>query len=174
MDKLQKIGAWFWRNKERIVLIVMLLVLAYRVYGVMNPAPAKIWPHVPTPQTILPEAGEERQSLGLPNNPPVRPPDGLPGVYTSVYEKNPFWYYSGQKQQEGKQEVSVEDLNIQLLNIQEVDGKPRAQLHTSRTTKWYFEGESFEEFELTRIDTETQTVVVYSEKYTRQFTLKMQ
>ena len=172
MDKLQKIGAWFWNNKERMVLIVMVAVLAYRVYGIMYPEAPQVWPRVPTPQTMLPENPEDRQDLGLPSAPPPPPPMGLPGVYASLYERNPFWYHSGQAQQQGSQTVQAEDLNIQLVDIQDVGGRPRARLRTIRTTAWYSENEQFEEFELMQIDPETESVVIYSERYARPFTLQ--
>jgi len=174
MDKLRKIGTWFWYNKERMVLLVMVVVLAYRVYGVVYPGAPPVWPHIPVPQTALPENAEERQTLGLPGELPLPPLAGLPGVYTSLYQRNPFWYYSGQGQQQDSGEVSAEDLNIQLVDIQSASTGPRARLRTIRTTDWYSEREQFEEFELVSIDMETRTVVVYSERYGRQFTLQQQ
>lgn len=174
MDKLRKIGSWFWYNKERMVLIIMVIVLAYRVYGVISPGEPPSWPAIPIPQTELPETEEERQALGMPGLPPVPPTDGLPGTYTSFYERNPFWYYSGRADDNDNDDIDPEDLNITLLKIQDVSGKPRAQLRTTSTTKWYSEGEQFEEFELVSIDPETESVVIYSERYSRQFTLKKQ
>lgn len=173
MDKLRKIGSWFWYNKERMVLIIMVIVLAYRVYGVISPAEPPSWSPIPIPQTELPQTEEERQALGLPGLPPLAPTDGLPGTYTSMYDRNPFWYYSGQKDDRDKG-IDEKDLNIQLLKIQDAGGKPRAQLRTTSATKWYSEGEQFEEYELVSIDPDTESVVVYSERYSRQFTLKKQ
>lgn len=174
MDKLQKLGAWLWRNKERMVLIVMLAVLAYRVYGIFNPPPEEAWARLPQPKLELPTEHDERQELGLPNLPALSAPSGLPGVYTSLYERNPFWYYSGQKTSSASEQVSAADLNIELVDIQNVRGKPRARLKTSRTTKWYSENEQFEEFEVTSIDAENQSVVVYSQRYSKSFTLEKQ
>ena len=95
-------------------------------------------------------------------------------MYTSLYERNPFWYYSGQKTSSASEQVSAADLNIELVDIQNVRGKPRARLKTSRTTKWYSENEQFEEFEVTSIDAENQSVVVYSQRYSKSFTLEKQ
>ena len=172
MDKLQKIGSWIWYNKERMVLAVMVLVLAYRVYQVLNPPPPRQWAMLAAPRMQLPDDAESRERLGLPSVPPPRPPMTLPGDYVSFYERNPFWYYSGTAGQDTGQDVRVEDLNIQLLDIQTgPDGNPRARLRT-RTTAWYSEGDTFEEFEVTRIDPDTNSVVVYSERYGRPFTLE--
>jgi hypothetical protein len=174
MDKLRKIGLWLWYNKERMVLIVMVVLLAYRVYGIMYPAPQQTYKRIPQPQLALPEDGEERKDLGLPSAPPIQPPTGVPGTYTSLFERNPFWYYSSQAKQEQGETVQAADLNIKLVDIQDVGGKPRARLRTSSTTKWYSEGEQFEEFELVEINPVEKTVVIYSERYSRQFTLEKQ
>lgn len=172
MDKLQKIGSWIWYNKERMVLVVMVLVLAYRVYQVLNPPPPKQWAMPATPRTELPDDPVAREPLGLPSAPPPRPPMTLPGDYVSFYERNPFWYHSGTSGQDGGQEVRTEDLNIHLLNVQTgADGSPRARLR-GRTTGWYSNGEQFEEFEVLEINPDTDTVVVYSERYGRSFTLE--
>ena len=120
MDKLRKIGSWFWYNKERMVLAVMVIVLAYRVYGIVYPPESEVWPRIPVPQTELPQTDEEKQALGLPSSPPIPPTDGLPGPYTSLYEKNPFWYHASQAQTKDKEGVNAEDLNIELLDIQDV------------------------------------------------------
>lgn len=172
MDKLQKLGAWLWRNKERMVLIVMVAVLAYRVYGIFNPPQEEAWARLPQPRLELPSDPEERQELGLPNMPPMPDPSTMPGVYTTLYDRNPFWYYSGQKESSGAEQISVEDLNIQLVDIQTVKDRPRARLRTARTVKWYSENEQFEEFEVTSIDAESETVVVYSQRYSKSFTLE--
>ena len=172
MDKLRKIGTMIWNYKELMVLVVMVLVLAYRVYGVLTPPPPADWPRLMPPKQNLPEDQEERQIIGLPGNPPARPLMDMPAVYVDFYERNPFWYHSGQTREESSTEVTAEDLNIQLLSIQNVAGNPKAQLKSTSTTKWYSAGEQFEEFELLEIDTDTQTVVVFSERYDRPFTLR--
>jgi len=172
MDKLQKIGTLIWNHKELMVLVVMVLVLAYRVYGVLSPPPVADWPKLMLPKQQLPQEQEERQVIGLPSDPPARPVMDMPAVYVTFYERNPFWYYSGQTKEETSTEVTAEDLNIELLDIQDVSGKARARLRSARTTKWYSAGEQFEEFELQEIDPDTKSVVVFSERYDRPFTLR--
>ena len=172
MDKLRKIGNLIWNHKELMVLVIMVLVLAYRVYGVLSPPPPPDWPKLSPPKQQLPQEQEYRQELGLPSDPPARPLMDMPFVYVAFYERNPFWYHSGQTQEASSTEVTAADLNIQLLNIQDVAGNPKAQLRSARTTKWYSAGEQFEEFELLEIDVATETVVVFSERYDRPFTLR--
>jgi len=172
MDKLRKAGLMLWNYKELMVLVVMLLILIYRVYSVLTYTSATDWKRTMPPKAQLPEEAEYRQEMGLPGTPPQRPPMDMPAVYVGFYERNPFWYYSGQTTQESNTDVTAEDLNIELLDIQDAGGKARARLRTSRTTKWYSANEQFEEFELTQINVEEQTVVVFSERYDKPFTLR--
>lgn len=164
--------AWVWLNKERMVLFIMLVFLAYRVYEVVYPPPPPEEDALQLPQSKLPEDQAVRKDLGLPATPPVKPPLDLPGDYTALYRRNPFWYFSGKGGGgSGSGSVTAEDLNIQLLNIQEVDGRYRAQLRTTSTTKWYYEGEPFEEYTLERVNPQERTVVIFAERYGRRITL---
>ncbi len=172
MDKIQKIGTWIWDNKERMVLVVMVLVLGYRVYEILSPPPPPDWPRLQPPRRQLPEEPEYREELGLPSEPPARPPMDVPGTYATFHSRNPFWYHSRDARPESGEQVRAEDLNIQLLDIQDVGGNPRARLRSARTTAWYSTGEQFEEFEVLEINVDTDTVVVYSERYARPFTLR--
>lgn len=176
MDKLQKIGNWIWYNKERMILVVMVLVLAYRVYEVLNPPPPRQWPPLASPRTQLPDDEESRQMLGLPGSPPPRPGIALPGDYVSFFDNNPFWYHSGTARQDTGADTRGADLNIQLLDVQVVRGTPRARLSTpGGRPAWYDENEQFaNQYELQRIDPETGTVVVYSERHRQSFTLRRQ
>jgi hypothetical protein len=171
-DKFIKAGNWLWYSKELIVLLVMVGILVYRVYGVVNPPPPPQWPPLPRPQTELPTDPAEVQTLGLPGDPTPRPPMDVPGTYSMLYNRNPFWYYSGQQKQDTKTEVDPKDLNIKLLDIQNAGGKLRAKLRTGdNATKWYSENDQFEKYELQKIDPDSNTVEIYSERFARTFTL---
>ena len=171
MDKLQKAGVWLWYNKERMVLIAMLVTLGYRGYQVFSPPPPPNWERLQMPKDIFPEDPAELEGLNieLPGSPPVRPPMDIPGTYVSLYNKNPFWYYSGQQKNESEQTVTAEQLNITLLDIQDAGGNLRARLRTTSATKWYSENEQFEEFELLRINPDDNTVEISSERSGRTF-----
>ncbi len=172
MDKIRKIGDWIWNNKERMVLIVMVLVLGYRVYQILSPPPPPQWQRLQPPRQQLPEDPLDREDLGLPGPPPARPPLDVPGTYVTFYERNPFWYYSGEARQQADQEVRAEDLNIQVLSIQVVDGNPRARLRAGGGTSWYSVGDQFAGFELLEINSDADTVVVFSQSHERPFTLR--
>jgi hypothetical protein len=172
-DKLVKAGTWLWYSKELLVMLIMIGVLVYRVYGVFSPPPPPKWPPLTQPKTELPTTPEEMEAMALPGNPQPRPPLDVPspGSYSTLYARNPFWYHSGKQKQDEKKEITAADLNIQLLDIQDTGGKLRARLRTKVTTKWYSENEQFEEFQLLSIDSASQKVEIYSTRYGRNFTL---
>ena len=95
----------------------------------------------------------------------------MPGGYANLYNQNPFWYYSGsRKSGEG---VTAEELGISLVQIQELGDRARARIKTRTTTKWFDEGEPFEEFVLESIDPDDGTVVVYAESVAQRITLEL-
>ena len=171
-DKFIKAGNWLWHSKELFVLLVMVGILGYRVYSVVNPPPPPKWDALPQPMAELPTDPEELKVIELPGDPAPRPPMDVPNTYATLYNRNPFWYYSGQQKTDTKQqEVSAADLNVKLMDIQNAGGQLRAKLRTESATKWYSENEKFEKYELQKIDFDSKTVEIYSERYARTFTL---
>lgn len=170
-DKFIKAGNWLWYGKELIVLLVMFGILGYRVYCVVYPPPPPQWSALPQPMTELPTDPAEMQGIEIPGDPPPRPAMDVPGSYATLYNRNPFWYYSGQQKQNAKQDITAADLNITLVDIQNTGGKLRARLRTESATKWYSENDQFEKYELQKIDPDNNTVEIYSERYARTFTL---
>ena len=65
MDKLQKAGVWLWYNKERMVLIAMLVTLGYRGYQVFSPPPPPNWERLQMPKDIFPEEPAELEGLNI-------------------------------------------------------------------------------------------------------------
>lgn len=170
-EKLQKAGVWLWHSKERMVLIIMVLVFGYRVYMVFSPPPAPDWPPVRMPMMDLPEDPEEQQLIGLPGNPPVRPPMDVPGTYAALYTSNPFWYYSGQ-QQSAQPQGAAATIDVQLVDIQSTGGRSRARLRSGTRTEWVWENARFgDDYELRRVNVEDQTVEIYSERNTRTYVI---
>lgn len=170
MDKVRKIGNWIWLNKERIVLVVLIVVLCYQVYQI-------VFPTQMTFAQPLPPRKPNLESL----EPEVKPPMDfrqLPrprlGNYALLYRRNPFWGHSGGGTTTGTTEVTPETLNISLLDIKELGGRVRARLKTSTASKWYDEGEQFEQFQLESIDLDNGEVSIFAEKYGQYVTVKLQ
>jgi hypothetical protein len=137
LDKIQKIGMWFWWNKERFVLLILVGILGYRVYVIIYP------PSPPAEKTYSPPKREVPDEL-KPPMPPLPPLLSIPGSYASLWRENPFWYFAGETaKRQGSQEITPQELGITLLNIRQVGDRLRAQLRTRSTTKWYDEGEEF-------------------------------
>jgi hypothetical protein len=149
----------------------MIGIFAYRVYGVVYPPPPPQWAALPRPMTELPTDPAEMQGIEIPGDPPPRPPMDVPGTYAMLYNRNPFWYYSGQQKQNTAPEVTAADLNITLLDIQNANGRLRARMRGPGGTSWYSENATVENCQIRRIDPDNGTVEIYSERYARTFTL---
>jgi len=168
LDRIRKIGIWFWWNKEKFVLLILVGILGYRVYVILYPPP-------PEKEEVHSPPRKEVPDELKPPMPPLKPAPLIPGTYASLWRDNPFWYFSGEtKGSQTTGTITEKDLGITLLNIRQVGDKWRAQLRTRSTTKWYDEGEEFEQFILEQINPDDGSVVIYSEQYGRRFTLKRQ
>ena len=156
MNKLRKIGERLWLYKERMVFAAMVVVLCWYVYKALNPPEQEDDILMVLPKS---EVGSEVGGVEWPPPPAAR----RPVDWSSIHKRSPFWYFStpGATEQNDRGE---QDARISLLNIRVVSGRPRAQLQTESSKKWYDEGESFESFELLKIDPEAETCDVYSER----------
>jgi len=158
MDKIQKFFKGIWRYKERIVLVVLLCVLAFRVYELFVPKELEASAPVPAGPPPVPEIA------------PGTPLTDAPGQY-SLLRRSPFSIYSDAKVDAGT--MTPEELGLYLLDIKEVAGKWRARIRTNSARKWYDEGENFEEFVLESIDPKAGTAVVYVERIAKTVTLRL-
>lgn len=148
-----------------MVLVIMVGFLCYRVYQMLYPPPKPAEKQFRAPGKEIAE--EQRPPL-----PPLRPPMDVPGAYAALHRQNPFWYY-GTSAGTTTPGIDPKNLGISLLKVRKVGDKLRAQLRTRSTTQWYNEGEEFEQFVLEQVNPEDNTVVIYSEQYSRRFTLKL-
>ena len=91
VDKAYKIGQWLWLIKERVVLLIMLCVLCYRLFGIMNPPK----------QTEASNYDDKRPVPALsfeqdPPTPPMMMVEPFPNGYADLKANgNPFRYRSG-------------------------------------------------------------------------------
>lgn len=79
MEYMRKIGQWLWVNKERVVLAILVVILAYRVYLIANPREEEAL-LAPTPTPGAPTAtagGTAPGATGM--RPGLGAPGGAPG-----------------------------------------------------------------------------------------------
>lgn len=163
MDKIRKIAESLWYNKERIVFGVMVCILFWHVYSIFNP-PEEVVLAPLNPPKEEPDPGEIAE---IPPRPEPRPIQQWEGIYTP----NPFWSLSGSYSLSSKTKEAPAD--ISLVRIQQGrEGKWRAQLRTN-VTKWYNEGESFQSFQLIKINPDDNSVEVRSDRLGRVLTLRV-
>jgi hypothetical protein len=166
VDKVQKIVEGLWNNKERMVLGIMILVLLGNIYNVLNPPK-----NMPLPPRPVPSSTPE----GIQPNPPPPSPQKRPAEdWSSVYKRNPFWYFSTPASAGGGGKQVQEKPDIAVTMIRSIAGKPRARLKTASREGWYTEGQKFESFELQKIDTQNNTCQVYSERHGKVFTIALE
>jgi hypothetical protein len=164
VEKLRKIGERLWYNKERMVLAILVVVLGWNVYKVVNPPTGEKPPDYRPPSGALPPDWR-------PVEVPLPPDPRIPGQWEMVYMPNPLWYYSTQSPLPKK--TGEEDPGISLLRIRTVRDKACAQLQTANTRKWYYEGDAFESFVLLKINVDEGTCLVRSERLGRNVTLRV-
>ena len=171
MDKIRKIAKWLWVNKERMVLIIMVGVLVYRVNKVIYPdlrpdvdppkAPVESWVGVPP----------DRLKIIRPPIPPVPPTIDIKESYTNLGLRNPFWLHAKGTTSSTTGEIRPEDLGITLHNIRENQGSLTAQISTQTGGKrWRRLNAQFEQFELVDINDAEQTVTIYADQHRKEFT----
>lgn len=175
-DRIRKIAKWLWANKERLILVVLLIYLGMRVYKVFQKVeeeplvlqrPGNEIPEDAVQQKIVPPDRPEGLGPGG-KGPPRRPP----GSYGSLIDRNPFFYHAVPGGGRGRPEE--EKWDIELLQLQEpVPGKVRARIRTQSATKWFDLGDSFEEYEIQDINMAEGTCTVYSSEYQRSKVLKL-
>jgi hypothetical protein len=155
VEKIRKFGAWLKRNAERLILAVLLLVLVYRLYIVLNPGPF----------------GEDEQQVAVAATEDVRPetpppvPRDVGELEADVLERrNPFTVEAGEVGPEGDG-PDAQDVGYELVRITPVwsDGEPRATLRNLRTNveNRYAVGDADEDFEVMSIDVAQGQVELY-------------
>jgi hypothetical protein len=166
VDKIRKILERLWYNKERIVFVVLVGVFCWNMYKVLNPEKdPDLQPH-PQPKNSL-----DGQSLAI--NVPPPPETQTSAQWATVYTPNPFWYFSGGSKPESDGTKKKDEPEIELVRIQKVGDKYRAQIHTVNQTQWYDENEEFESFVLLKISPEDKSCQVRSEGSGRVITLRI-
>lgn len=146
MNWLRKIGNWLWLNKERMVLAVMVAVLVFRVYQVLNPPPLQVGKPYRIP-------GSPEDGIG-PGLPPPPPPPELTDDWSRLWRRV-IWRWDALQGAggPGDNQGSNATLNISLVQLREITpGDWRARIRTQSRTSWYELGEQFEQYTLMEIE----------------------
>ncbi|MCX6575278.1 MAG: hypothetical protein NTV82_02670 [Candidatus Aminicenantes bacterium] len=167
MEKIRKLAEAIWYNKERIVLGVMVCILLWHVYTIFNP-PTEVKPQ----QFSTPRKENIEQVIKEIAAPPDPPEERPVAQWEGIYTPNPFWALSGGTSTTSSTTTAAAD--ISLIQIQQGrGGKYRARLKTN-VMGWYDEGDSFESFQLLKINPEDHSVEVRSDRLGKVLTLKAQ
>lgn len=151
-----------------MVLIIMVGILVYRGYVIMNPPPEPpISPYRPPATEVTSGVVEDVPPVVQP-----RPPMDVPQTYSDLQQRNPFRY--NVRAGGDSDGVAVEDLGITVLSILEGGGQWRARIRAANRTGWYTVNDETDTFEVLEINPEEETVVIMSKRYNRRFTLSLQ
>jgi hypothetical protein len=167
VGKLRKIGKWFWLNKERMLLAVLVIVLGVRVYGVVNPPPLEKPAFHPAPRAELPEDWEDAPPLPR-QGPALERVDPA-----TLRAANPFTVVGGGAQND-RREVTPASLGVRLDSVREMRGDYVAYISVgggrARMTR---AGDEFGDgqFRLESVDGSGQSATFWSQEAGRTFTV---
>jgi hypothetical protein len=168
MNFLRKIGKWCWDKKERMILVLMLAFLGYRIYTVLYVAESDTSKTFVAPSTD-PSKIEDRYG-----DPPRIIKGSDSADIAPLVRRSLFIYESPGKSSGGNDNLSDEDSRLQVLMILEKpDGAHKAQISTGGKKTLLAEGESFESYQLVSIDIEEQACVIYSENSAKEIVVKV-
>lgn len=162
---LQKTGAWIWNQKEKMVLLILVIVFGFRVYQVVSGPPPE------APEGPRPVASNEEPEM--PGARPVPPPKV---DFQSLVQRNPFSVYgvssATDEGRDGEPRIDLVLVRIVPWN----DGTYRAEIISSQDSRprRYEENEPFEGYRVESINPSANTVTVYSSEHGRSFTLQAQ
>ena len=155
MNFLRKLGKWCWDKKERMVLVIMLIFLAYRVYTVINVAEADGMERMDPPISGQPD----------PYPPPPRPTRIVENAdVTTLARRSIFDWVSPGSTGSGDDGPEGQDIKV-LMIIEKLDGSLKAQISTGGKRTIVAEGDSFESYMLVSIiiDGDSECCEIYSE-----------
>ncbi len=145
-----------------MILAVMVGVLCYRVYQVVNP--------VENPDEVIqiprPPGQELPPDVDIPEAPPRVPLNHRDlGQNPDFKNRNPFQYSRQGAQSDSGAELETSE--VRVLRVLDQAGTVKAQIESPGTTEWYEEGEQFEAYTLVSINPETKCCEIYFENLRR-------
>ena len=163
MEQLRKIGIACWDVKEKVVLVLMVLLLGYRVFILLKNQPEAdgFTINIEEPTTYF---------KGDPPGPPERPVIDSPPPITPLVRNDIFLYVRKSTRNDGPGNLDSDDANVKVLMItDDGDGGYKARITTGVARKFVSEGDSFESYTLMKIDKDNDCVEIYSESTSSTF-----
>lgn len=148
-----------------MVLAVMVAILVFRVYQVLNPPPITTGPTFQYPDNDAPEG------IG-PGIPPPPPSPELTDDWSRLWRRTIYRWDAqrgGGTTRDNRNEQ--ERLDISLVDLRDVNGDWRARIRTQSRTAWYAAGEQFQQYTLMEIDSERGCVTIFSDREQRNIPL---
>ncbi len=143
-----------------MVLAVMVCILIFRVYQVLNPPPDPEGPKIFGPANPTPP---EESPVPLP---PAAPQNPVSEDWTRIWRLTPFRFPPPRTAGSG---ADPNDTNpgtlVTLEQIRDIGGGSyRAKIRTASRSAWHAAGDQFEQFTLMSIDPEQNCVTIFSEQ----------
>ena len=141
-----------------MVLAVMVAILVFRVYQVLNPPPIITGPTFQIPGNDPPEG------IG-PGIPPPPPAPELTDDWSRLWRRPIHtWHAQRGRGNTGDNRNEQERLDISVVDLREAGGIWRARIRTQSRTSWKDVGEQFEQYTLMAIDSERKCVTIFSDR----------
>lgn len=138
-------------------------MLAYQIMGVVRTVETKSDP-IPKPPRVRGDV------VPAPPEPPTELPEHKPPIKPPNAEDDPFVFEP--ERSEGSS--AEEETELYLLNIVVSGGRYRVQIETESSSKWYSEGDAFENYEILSVDPEEGTCEIFDESRNRSRTLYLE
>ena len=164
MNRLRKIAQWLWLAKERFVLAVMVVLLSFRIYAILNPSSLE-----DSQKVFAPPRTELTEDVKTPGLPPRAPVLDRSEDWSALFTRDMFIY------EKPKESTSLtrdgETSTLTVLRIREGlpgSGKFRVQIQTEAAAKkWYSVGDAFETYTLLAVDLDTQCCEIFDDRLGR-------
>ena len=159
MNRFRKIVRWFWLAKERFVLAIMVVLLSFRIYTVLNPSSLE-----DTQKIFAPPRTELAEDVETPGLPPRAPTLDRSEDWSALFTRDMFIYERPRESSTVTQGGEVS--NVTVLRIREVSpGKFRVQIQTEAAArKWYSVNDAFETYTLLAVDIDTQCCKLFDDR----------
>ena len=156
------------------MLIVLVAVLCFKVYNIVykkdanpNGEEAKIYK-----RPLQNPSADWFSSPKAPQDPPPPPQRTVDTPFQGLARANPFTVWGYNASDDKTKEETPEDISLVTIRTWP-DGSVRAGIKT-RVLRYYKEGESFESYQVLKIDVANNSVEVFSNRLGKSITLTLE